>query len=508
MKRKKVMDGESREGRETMEEFDLYRDIAERTGGDIYIGVVGPVRTGKSTFIKRFSEKIVLPNILSESDRERARDELPQSGEGKTVMTTEPKFVPEKAVKVKTAGGEISVRMIDCVGYVVPGAIGIDEDGEERKVMTPWSDEPMPFGKAAETGTKKVIDEHSTIAFVVTTDGSIGEIPREAYVGAEERVIGEMKASGKPFALILNSASPEKPESVDLALSLEEKYGVPTALVNCTELDETDIAHLLEMILLEFPIREVSIEMPGWLDSLGEEHPVKQALSEAILSRADGVRTAGEVKTAFASLSEEENISACTLTRFDLGRGAAEWKLEIDPALFYATLGEMTGIGIGGEEELFSLIRSLAETKKKYDRVSAALDEAEASGYGIVTPSVDEMKLEEPEIFRQSGGYGVRLRASAPSLHIIKANIETELSPIVGSEAQSEELVKSLLCEFESDPKAIWDSNMFGKTLHELVNDGLNTKLAHMPAEARARLGDTLQRLINEGSGGLICIIL
>ncbi len=492
-----------------MEHDTIYKDIAERTGGDIYIGVVGPVRTGKSTFIKRFTETLVLPNIIGEADRARAKDEMPQSGGGKTVMTTEPKFVPEKAVNVSLEGNaEMRVRMIDCVGYIVPEALGLSEEGQDRMVMTPWSDKPLPFGEAAEIGTKKVIDEHSTIAFAVTTDGSIGEIGRDAYVKAEEAVIADLKKTGKPFALILNSAHPEKQESIDLAMSLEKKYAVPTALVNCLQLDGEDIRHLLEMILLEFPIREIEVELPGWLEALEDSHPLKTAVSEAVFACADTVKTAGDLSYRFEQLTEAEEIESARVVQIDLGKGTAKLSVALEPTLFYRTLSEMTGMAIGGEEELFRLIRELSVVKGKYDRISRALADAEETGYGIVTPEVEDLRLEEPEIVKQSGGYGVKLRASAPSLHMIKAQIQTELSPMVGSEQQSEELVKYLLKEFETDPKKIWESNMFGKTLYELVNEGLNTKLSHMPADARAKLGDTLQRLINEGSGGLICIIL
>lgn len=487
----------------------IYRDIAERTGGDIYIGVVGPVRTGKSTFIKRFMDEVVLPNIENEFDRNRARDEMPQSATGKTVMTTEPKFVPDEAVSVRLGGdSSLKVKMIDCVGYIVPDAIGHTEDGKARMVNTPWSDEPIPFVNAAEIGTEKVIREHSTIGMVVTTDGTIGEIPRENYVEAEERVVEELKSLGKPFAIILNSAEPSSESAAELAFSMESKYGVPVALVSCLELNSEDINHILELVLHEFPVSEINVALPRWLSALDVVHPVRQAINDTICTLATSVRKIGDVEKIFSGLSECEFIDGVSLDRIDYGTGGARLNAVLPDSLYYSVLGELTGFEIEGEDDLISLMKELAKIKSEYDKVAKALEGAQQDGYGIVMPSLDDLKLEEPEIVKQAGGYGVRLRAAAQSIHMIRANIETEINPIVGTEQQSEELIKYMLKEFEEDPKAIWESNMFGKSLYELVNEGLHSKLEHMPDDARRKLSGTLERIINEGSGGLICIIL
>lgn len=487
----------------------IYEDISARTGGNVYIGVVGPVRTGKSTFIRRFMEKVVLPNIASEGDLARAKDEMPQSAAGRTVMTTEPKFVPDEAVKIKIGNSsEISVKLADCVGYIVPGAQGQLENGVERNVMTMWSDKPMPFGEAAEFGTTKVINEHSTVALLVTTDGSVGEIPRENYVDAEERVVAALKKSGKPFAVILNSAHPDSPESAALAYSLEEKYGRPVALVNCLELDFDDAGHILDMVLREFPIREIAADVPSWIDALPEGHPVRTGAYSFLFDRAEKIRTLADAEKVFEDVDEDGVIKKCVMEKSDYGKGVAYLRLETDGRLFYRTVGELTGLDIDDEGTLIRSLTELAGMKKTYEKYASAISDVESTGYGIVTPGIDDLTLEEPEIIKTQGSYGVRLRASAPSVHLIKADIRTELEPVVGSVAQSEELVKYLLDGFENDPRALWESNMFGKSLYDLMKEGLNNKLGKMPEEARRRLGETLQRLINEGNGGLLCIIL
>ncbi len=492
-----------------MAEHSIYKDIAERTGGDIYIGVVGPVRTGKSTFIKRFMEALVLPNIAEGYSRERARDEMPQSAAGKTVMTTEPKFIPDEAVQINIDGcSNLKVKMVDCVGYLVSEALGTIEDGQPRMVRTPWREEPMPFVEAAEMGTHKVISEHSTIGMLVTTDGSIGDISRGSYVEAEERIVNELKALGKPFAMILNSAHPESDSAVALAYELEAKYNVPVALVSCIDLDAEDIRHILELVLHEFPVTEIKISMPEWTTALEDDHSIKTGVLASIHGCADKVNKAGDIKDAFAPLAENEYIKSATVDDIDLGTGKAHISVQMKDGLYYDVISQMTGFEIGGEQELISLLRSLAEMKTRYDKVEAALDEAEERGYGIVMPDVSELHLADPEIVKQPGGYGVKLRASAQSIHMIRANIETEINPIVGTEQQSEDLVKYMLNEFEEDPQRIWQSNMFGKSLYELVNEGLHTKLEHMPEASRVKLSETLERIINEGSGGLICIIL
>lgn len=494
---------------ERMMNANIYRDIAERTKGNIYIGVVGPVRTGKSTFIKRFMESLVIPNIENGYDRERARDEMPQSAAGKTVMTAEPKFVPDEAVEITLGdNAKLSVRMVDCVGYIVPDAMGHIENGGPRMVSTPWREEPMPFTEAAEFGTRKVINDHSTIGVVVTTDGTIGEIGRKNYVDAETRVINELKAIGKPFAVIMNSADPSREESIALATSIEEEYGVPVALVNCLELNSEDIKHILEMILMEFPIRQISVELPLWLCALGEDHPIYVSVKESVMSCAERIRKIADIEDAFDELKDNEYIESGSVTEIDLGRGEGRLLIRLPEELYYKTLGEMTGFEITGEETLVGLLSELSEMKKKYDKISAALDEVNENGYGIVTPDISELTLEMPEIVKQNGGYGIKLKAGGPSIHMIKARIETEINPIVGTEQQSEDLMKRMVADFEEDPAKLWESNLLGKTLHELVSDGLQGKLEHMPEDARARLGETLEKVINEGSGGLICIIL
>ena len=492
-----------------MADHSIYKDIAERTGGDIYIGVVGPVRSGKSTFIKRFMESLVLPNMGDGYSRERARDEMPQSAAGKTVMTTEPKFIPDEAVTVTLDGAAtMRVKMIDCVGYVVPEALGTIENGQPRMVRTPWSDEPMPFVEAAEMGTHKVITEHATIGMLVTTDGTIGDISRESYVEAEERVVRELKELGKPFAMILNSARPSADSTVALAYELEAKYGVPVALVSCMDLDAEDIRHILELVLHEFPVSEVRVKLPAWTTALEPTHPIHAALMAALRRAADRVKKIGDIREAFADFDECEYVEAAEVETVELGSGTARIALRMADGLYYRVLSELSGFEIDGEESLIGLLRELAATKAAYDKVAEALRDCEEGGYGIVMPEVADMHLDEPEIVRQSGGYGVRLKASAPSIHMIRANIEAEVNPIVGSEQQSEDLVRYMLREFDEDPARIWESNMFGKSLYELVGESIHTKLEHMPEASRSKLSETLERIINEGSGGLICILL
>ena len=487
----------------------LYHDIASRTNGEIHIGVVGPVRTGKSTFIKKFMDTLVVPNIESEAGRERAIDTLPQSAAGRIVMTTEPKFVPESASEITLCDNvHMKVRLIDCVGYIVPGAGGLTEDEKPRMVSTPWQDEPMPFEKAAEIGTQKVINEHSTIGILVTTDGSFGEIERDAYLDAERRVATELKNQNKPFVIVLNSSTPESEETQALALEMEENYGVPVALVSCLNLNENDILEILSLVLLEFPVKEIRADVPLWISSLSPDHPLRSRITEGISEIAQNISRIGQINEMFEGASEEQFGTSIKVLSVDLGQGKANLSVDVPKQLFYKILGDEAGIEISDEEELIHTFKDLAQAKKKYDKLSNALEEVERTGYGIVTPSVEELTLEEPEIVKQAGGYGVKLRASAPSIHMIRADINAEVSPIVGSEKQSEDMVKFLLREFEEDPAKIWESNMFGKTLHELVGEGLNAKLAHMPLDARTKLADTLRRIINDGSNGLICILL
>lgn len=492
-----------------MEDRNIYEDIAKRTQGDIYIGVVGPVRTGKSTFIKRFMDTLVIPNIEEGFLRERAIDELPQSAAGRTIMTTEPKFIPEEAVEIKIDNNaSFRVRMIDCVGYIVPSSLGYIEGEQPRMVKTPWSDEEMPFNAAAEMGTHKVISEHSTIGLVVTTDGSISDIPRYEYEEAEERVIRELQEINKPFIVLLNCMYPQSASARTLADELSEKYQVPVVPVNCIELSEPEIVAVLTQVLYEFPVKEIEVELPAWLSSLGSDHWLKSSVFGQIKSSASRLTNMRTVTYLNEEIAEMDNISEAHIEAMSLGTGRAHIKVEMSNVLFYKVIEEITHIKIETEQDLMKMLTDMSLIKVKYERLKDALDEVEATGYGIVMPTIDELSLEEPEIMKQGGKYGVRLKASAPSVHMLRADITTEVAPIVGSESQSEELVKYLLQGFEEDPAKIWESNIFGKSLHELVNEGLKNKLFHMPADARMKLQETLERIINEGCSGLICIIL
>ncbi len=492
-----------------MENKAIYEDIAKRTQGDIYIGVVGPVRTGKSTFVKRFMETLVLPNIPEEAMQQRARDELPQSAAGRTIMTTEPKFIPEESVRVQldSAAG-FDVRMIDCVGYIVPSSLGYIENDNPRMVMSPWFDREIPFNMAAEIGTRKVITEHSTIGLLVTTDGSISDIPRSEYAEVEERVVRELREINKPFAVLLNCRSPHEAAARSLREQLEQKYGVPVVAVNCLEMDEGDVREILGRVLYQFPLRELAVELPRWVLTLEDDHWLKAELYTHVRQAAEKTQRMCDVQSAARVLAECRCVARVATPEIDLGQGTARVPLELQPDLFYRVLGEVTGLEVAGEEELFPCLAELARIKKEYERVRGALEEVEATGYGIVMPGMDQLRLEEPEIMRQGGRYGVRLKASAPSIHMMRADIITEVAPVVGSEKQSEELVRYLLGEFEENPGKIWESNIFGKSLHELVNEGLRNKLYRMPADARLKMQETIERIINEGCSGLICIIL
>ncbi len=492
-----------------MENIGVYEDIRARTDGDIYVGVVGPVRTGKSTFIKNFMDLLVIPNIENSYKRERARDELPQSAAGRTIMTTEPKFVPNEAIEI-TIGDNLNLktRLVDCVGYLVNNAIGYMEEDVPRMVKTPWSDEEIPFEEAAEIGTRKVITEHSTIGILVTTDGSITEIPREDYVEAESRVVSELKALNKPFVIVLNTNNPHSDETQNLAKELEEKYNVSVIPTDCTNLSTDDINNIFGRILYEFPVERININFPRWIDGLNYEHELKQELFKEIKDAFKDITTIKTINTGISRIKQTEIIVKTTIDKIDLGTGSVSIEITLNNNLFYKILTEITGIEIKNEADLFTTMENLANVKKEYDKVSMALQEVRQKGYGIVMPSMEELILDEPEIVKQGSRFGVKLKARAPSIHLIRADIETEVSPIVGSEKQSEELVNYLLSEFENDPKKIWESNIFGKNLHELVNEGLQNKLYRMPEEAQGKLQETLERIVNEGSGGLICIIL
>lgn len=492
-----------------MENRSIYQDIAMRTGGDIYLGLVGPVRTGKSTFIKKFMETLVIPNIDSDYRRERAVDELPQSAAGKTIMTTEPKFIPEEAVEVFLDDqASFRVRLIDCVGYVVPSALGYVENDGPRMVVTPWFEEEVPFNMAAEIGTRKVIQEHSTIGLVVTTDGSISDIPREEYEQAEERVIAELKEIEKPFVVLLNATQPGSAKVQDLARQLSEKYAVPVMPVNCLELTQNDIRDIMSAVLYQFPVKEICVDFPRWILSLEKDHWLRQELVSSILGHAQEIVRIRDVESAMSKTTEQEHVESASVTEIDLGRGRVKLLMQVPGNLLYEIISERTGLDIDSEAGLMPCMIELAQMKRDYEKIKGALDQVEAVGYGIVMPTLEELRLEEPEIVKQGNRYGVRLKASAPSIHMMKADITTEISPIVGSEKQSEELVMYLLQEFEDSPEKIWESNIFGKSLHSLVNEGLHNKLYRMPQEARLKLQETIERIINEGCTGLICIII
>lgn len=492
-----------------MENTRLYQDIAKRTDGDIYVGVVGPVRTGKSTFIKKFMDLLVIPNIDNTYKKERAKDELPQSAGGKTIMTTEPKFVPNEAIEITLDNNlKFKTRLVDCVGYLVDNAIGYLEDDMPRMVKTPWSNEEIPFETAAEIGTKKVIEEHSTIGILVTTDGSFTDIPRQDYIQAEERVVSELKALNKPFIILLNSSEPNSDYTRELANTLSEKYNTSVLPINCEYLSIDDINSMFSKVLYEFPVEQLKIKFPRWIDGLDFSHPLKAELFQEIKDAFNDANVLKDVSSCANLIKETDIISNTSIVDIQLGSGSVNIEITLKDELFYNVLTEITGITLTNEGDLFRIISELSSTQKKYNKIAYALDEVNRKGYGIVTPTMDELILEEPEMVKQGSRFGVKLKATAPSIHLIKTNVETEVSPIVGSEKQSEELVNYLLSEFESDPKKIWESNIFGKSLHELVNEGLQTKLSKMPEDSQIKLQETLERIVNEGSGGLICIIL
>ena len=490
-------------------ENQIYHQISERTGGDIYIGVVGPVRTGKSTLIKRFMETMVLPGMDNVYKRERARDELPQSGTGRTIMTAEPKFVPEEAAEILLPdGATCRVRLVDCVGYLVDGALGSMEDDAPRMVSTPWREEPMTLAEAAEVGTHKVIGEHSTIGLVVPTDGSFSDIPRENYEPAEKRVIEELSELGKPFVVLVNSAEPGGESAQAVCDELRTQYSVEPIAVNCAELDEAGITGILQRVLYEFPVREIGFVLPRYIGALPMQHPVPKSIYQCIRTSAGMEKKMRDLRGICHQLAENDYIENATIDYLELGSGEARLKIEIPDRVFYGIIGEQTGIQIKDAADLIGMLSDFADIRRRYERLQGALEQVYQTGYGIVMPSVEELTLEEPEIVRQGGRYGIRLRASAPSIHLMRANIKAEVSPIVGTEKQSEELVHYLLSEFEEQPEKIWDTNIFGKSLNDLVREELSHKLSRMPDDARGKIRETLEKIINESAGGLICIIL
>ncbi len=489
--------------------FNLYRDIAERTDGDVYIGVVGPVRTGKSTFIARFMEQLVLPRIPSGPKHDRVADELPQSASGRTIMTTQPKFIPDEAVTVALQENTaVRIRLVDSVGYLVKGALGVMDEGGVRMVHTPWFDQDIPFDQAAEIGTRKVMTDHATIGMVITTDGSITEIPRGSYVEAEERVVSELKALGKPFVILLNSATPRSAETLSLRDALEDKYGVPVMLLNVKEMQVEDIQHVLESVLLEFPLREAHLSVPAWLSALDANHWLVSHILDGVRQAGRQSRKMRESDVFTEAFAESEYADEVIQEKSQPGEGRMDFTLPLKQGLFNRILGEECGTEIRGDAHLLSLMKELVSAKAEYDHVADALWSVRDTGYGLVTPSMAEMTLQEPEIVRQGGQFGVKLKAHAPSLHLIRVDIETEVTPVVGTEKQSEELVRYLMEEFESDPQKIWSTHFFGKSLHDMVREGLSNKLQRMPDDARSKVQETLSRIINEGSGGMICILL
>lgn len=492
-----------------MEKVDIFKDIAERTGGDIYLGVVGAVRTGKSTFIKRFMETVVLPNIVNEADRERAKDELPQSAAGRTIMTTEPKFVPNHAVKISVSEGlEVNVRMVDCVGYTVEGAKGYEDENGPRMINTPWFEEPIPFQEAAEIGTRKVIQEHSTLGVVVTTDGSIAEIPRESYVESEERVIEELKEVGKPFILLVNSTNPQGSYAQSLRAELAEKYDIPVMAMSVANMDENDMISVLREVLYEFPVHEVNVNLPSWVMVLEESHWLRNEFEHSVRDTVQDIRRLRDVERLVEGFHQYEFIDRASLTGMDMGQGVAEIDLYAPDDLYDRILMEVVGVEIRGKDHLLQLMQEFSIAKKEYDRFSEALEMVKQTGYGIAAPPLEDMSLDEPQLIRQGSRFGVRLKATAPSIHMIRVDVESEFAPIIGTEKQSEELVRYLMQDFEENPTKIWESDIFGRSLHSIVREGISGKIAMMPDNARYKLQETLGRIINEGSGGLIAIIL
>ena len=494
---------------ERIEQAAVCREIGARTGGDILIGVVGPVRTGKSTLIKQFMEKLVLPAIGPEDAKLRARDELPQSAAGRTIMTTEPKFIPESAVPLALeGGGECSIRLIDCVGYMVDGAMGHEENDKPRMVKSPWFDEEIPFDLAAETGTRKVIRDHSTIGIVVTTDGTISEIPRENYIPAEKRVIDELEALGKPFVILLNSTHPDAPETRAMAAEMEESYGRTVLPVSCLDLDEVQLGEILQKVLYEFPVRELDFALPRWVTMLDKGHWLQTEVYTAAMQLSEKISRMKDVSDSGRAALDCEAVENAALSGMNLADGVVRITVLLKPEVFYKVLSEQTGLEIGDEAGLMPCIIELAKAKRAYEKIRSAMEQVEATGYGIVMPGVEELNLEDPEIVRQGGRYGVRMRASAPSIHMIRADVSTTVSPIVGNEKQSEEMVNYLLEQFEGDTGKIWQSNIFGRSCNEIAGEDLQAKLRRMPPDAQAKLREALERIINEGGGGLICIIL
>lgn len=492
-----------------MEKVDIFKDIAERTGGDIYLGVVGAVRTGKSTFIKRFMESVVLPNIQNEADRVRATDELPQSAAGRTIMTTEPKFVPNNAVQLHVADGlKVNVRLVDCVGYVIEGAKGYEDENGPRMINTPWFEEAIPFQEAAEIGTRKVIQEHATLGVVITTDGSIAEIPRSSYVDAEERIISELKEVGKPFIVIVNSTKPNSEAALELRNELQAKHDIPVVTASVANMNEDDMMAVMREVLYEFPVHEVNVNLPSWVMVLDENHWLRNHFENSVRETVQDIRRLRDVERVVSNFETYDFIDKAALAGMNMGQGVAEIDLYAPDELYDRILMEVVGVEIRGKDHLLQLMQEFSHAKREYDHFAEALEMVKTTGYGIAPPTLAEMALDEPELIRQGSRFGVRLKATAPSIHMIRVDVESEFSPIIGTEKQSEELVRYLMQDFEENPLKIWESDIFGRSLHSIVREGIQGKLAMMPDNARYKLQETLGRIINEGSGGLIAIIL
>jgi stage IV sporulation protein A len=492
-----------------VEKVDLFKDIAERTGGDIYLGVVGAVRTGKSTFIKKFMETVVLPNIESESDRVRAQDELPQSAAGRTIMTTEPKFVPNQAIALQVDEGlDVNIRLVDSVGYAVPSAKGYEDENGPRMINTPWYEDPIPFHEAAEIGTRKVIQDHSTLGVVITSDGSFGEIPRYDYLESEERVINELKEVGKPFIMVVNTSRPYHPETEQLRQELHEKHDIPVLAMSVESMTEHDVYNVLREALYEFPVLEVNVNLPSWVMVLKEDHWLRDNYQQSVNETVKDIKRLRDVDRVVGNFSEYDFIDQAKLAGIEMGQGVAEIDLYAPDNLYDQILKEIVGVEIRGKDHLLQLMQEFSHAKKEYDQVSDALTMVKQTGYGIAAPALEEMSLDEPELIRQGSRFGVRIKAVAPSIHMVKVDVESEFAPIIGTEKQSEELIRYLMQDFEDNPLSIWNSDIFGRSLSSLVRESIQAKLSLMPENARYKLKETLERIINEGSGGLIAIIL
>lgn len=491
-----------------MEKYEIYDDIKSRTNGDIYIGVVGPVRVGKSTFITEFMNKLVVPNITEKNAKERTVDELPQSADGKTIMTTQPHFVPNEAVKIKVANAEMKVRMIDCVGYLVSGVLGAVEEDKPRLVKTPWSDKDLPFEEAAEFGTKKVIDEHSTVGILVTTDGSVTDLDRANYVDAEERVVKDLKASGKPFVCVLNCKNPNSNESKKLSQSLSQKYDIPVIPVNAQGLTEENVDKIVESLLMEFPIKSIKVKLPSWLQALSFGSDIISELVQEIKRLGQSMRKLADASGEVLAFTESENFDPITVSAIQTGEGIVRFDVVPKEGLFYKVLSRECGYEITDDFCLINYIKELAVAKVEYDKIKTALEEVRETGYGIVEPKREDLELGEPEIIKQGNRFGVKIKATAPSLHIMRVDVDTEVTPLVGTEEQSNDLVKNLQEQFQDDPQAIWDTNILGRSLYSLIGDNISSKIVTMPIEAQRKMRKTLDRIVNEGKGGVICILL